>query len=170
MGRGASAAVALIIGTVEISDLRVSLIEVEMQVVSAIGTDQQAGKHILLALVGSALADFAPFLLNLLPHGAINNRLMDIFENHPIFTVVFDSLLIFVRLGVGLKIEDIAAILLQGKNFCDGRAVPLGRRLLLAFSGTLDTLFQPVARGVRISSRSSWAAICSVPMPSRVIP
>lgn len=106
MGRGASAAVALIIGTVEISDLRVSLIEVEMQVVSAIGTDQQAGKHILLALVGSALADFAPFLLNLLPHGAINNRLMDIFENHPIFTVVFDSLLIFVRLGVGLKIED----------------------------------------------------------------
>ena len=111
MGRGASAAVALIIGTVEISDLRVSLIEVEMQVVPAIGTDQQAGKHILLALVGSALADFAPFLLNLLPHGAINNRLMDIFENHPIFTVVFDS---------------------------------LGRRLLLAFSGTLDTLFQPV--------------------------
>ena len=63
MGRGASAAVALIIGTVAISDLRVSLIEVEMQVVSAIGTDQQAGKHILLALVGSALADFAPFLL-----------------------------------------------------------------------------------------------------------
>ena len=111
MGRGASAAVALIIGTVEISDLRVSLIEVEMQVVSAIGTDQQAGKHILLALVGSALADFAPFLLNLLPHGAINNRLMDIFENHPIFTVVFDSLLIFVRLGVGLKIEDMVFLI-----------------------------------------------------------
>ena len=33
---------------------------------------------------------------------------------------------------------------MQRKNFCDGRAVPLGRRLLLAFSGTLNTLFQPV--------------------------
>lgn len=97
MGRGASAAVALIIGTVEISDFRVSLIEMEMQVVSAIGTDQQAGKHILLALVGSALADFTPFLLNLLPHGAVNDRLMDIRENHPIFTVIFNPLLVLCR-------------------------------------------------------------------------
>lgn len=98
MGRGASAAVALIIGTVEISDLRVSLIEVEMQIVSAIGTDQQPGKHILFALVGAALANFTPFLLNLLPHGTVNNCLMDVFENHPIFTVIFDPLLIFIRL------------------------------------------------------------------------
>ena len=106
MGRGAGAAVAFIIGTVEISDLRVPLIEMKMQVVSAIGTDQQTGKYILFALVGAALADFPPFLLNLLPHGAVNDRLMDIFENHPIFTIVFDPLLIFVRLGVGLEIED----------------------------------------------------------------
>ena len=70
MGRGAGAAVAFIIGTVEISDLRVPLIEMKMQVVSAIGTDQQTGKHILFALLGAALADFPPFLLNLLPHGA----------------------------------------------------------------------------------------------------
>ena len=98
MGRGAGAAVAFIIGTVEISDLRVPLIEMEMQVVSAIGTDQQPGKHILFALVGAALADFAPFLLNLLPHGTVNDRLMDVFENHPIFTVIFDPLLVFIRL------------------------------------------------------------------------
>ena len=171
MGRGASAAVALIIGTVEISDLRVSLIEVEMQVVPAIGTDQQAGKHILLALVGSALADFAPFLLNLLPHGAINNRLMDIFENHPIFTVVFDSLLIFVRLGVGLKIEDIAAILLQGKNFCDGRAVPLGRRLLFALAGAFDALREPVGpRGQDIVLfKLGGNLLCSEPLQSHAV-
>ena len=92
--------------SVSTADLRVPLIEMKMQVVSAIGTDQQTGKHILFALVGAALADFPPFLLNLLPHGAVNDRLMDIFENHPIFTVVFDPLLIFVRLGVGLEIED----------------------------------------------------------------
>ena len=98
MGRGAGAAVALIVGAVEISDLRVSLIEMEMQVVSAIGTDQQTGKHILFALVGAALADFTPFLLNLLPHGAVNDRLMDILENHPIFTVIFDPLLVLVGL------------------------------------------------------------------------
>ena len=98
MGRGAGAAVALIVGAVEISDLRVSLIEMEMQVVSAIGTDQQTGKHILFALVGAALADFTPFLLNLLPHGAVNDRLMDILENHLIFTVIFDPLLVLVGL------------------------------------------------------------------------
>ena len=98
MGRGAGAAVALIVGAVEISDLRVSLIEMEMQVVSAIGTDQQTGKHILFALVGAALADFTPFLLNLLPHGAVNDRLMDILENHLILTVIFDPLLVLVGL------------------------------------------------------------------------
>ena len=98
MGRGAGAAVALIIGAVEISDFWVSLIEMEMQVVSAIGTDQQPGKHILFALVGAALADFTPFLLNQFPHGTVNNWLMDVFENHPIFTVIFDPLLIFIRL------------------------------------------------------------------------
>ncbi len=98
MGRGAGAAVALIVGAVEISDLRVSLIEMEMQVGSAIGTDQQTGKHILFALVGAALADFTPFLLNLLPHGAVNDRLMDILENHLIFTVIFDPLLVLVGL------------------------------------------------------------------------
>ena len=98
MGRGAGAAVALIVGAVEISDLRVSLIEMEMQVVYAIGTDQQTGKHILFAFIGTALADFAPFLLNLLPHGTVNDRLMDVFEYHPIFTVIFDPLLVLVGL------------------------------------------------------------------------
>lgn len=98
MGRGAGAAVAFIIGTVEISDLRVSLIEMEMQVVSAIGTDQQTGKHILFAFIGTALADFASFLLNLFPHGTVNDRLMDILENYPIFTVIFDPLLVLVGL------------------------------------------------------------------------
>ncbi len=98
MGRGAGAAVAFIIGAVEISYLRISLIEMEMQVIPAIGTDQQTGKHILFALVGAALADFPPFLLNLLPHGTVNDRLMDVFENHPIFTVIFDPLLVLVGL------------------------------------------------------------------------
>ena len=104
MSRGTGAAVALVVGTVEIPDFRVSLIEMEVQVVSTISTDQQTGKHILFAFVGTALANLATLLLNLLPHGAVNDRLMDIFENHPIFTVVFDPLLIFVRLGVGLEI------------------------------------------------------------------
>lgn len=43
MGRGTGTAVALVVGTVEILDFRVSLIEMEVQVVSAISTDYGDG-------------------------------------------------------------------------------------------------------------------------------
>ena len=116
----------------------------EMQVVSAIGTDQQTGKHILFALVGAALADFPPFLLNLLPHGAVNDRLMDIFENHPIFTVVFDPLLIFVRLGVGLEIDDIPAVFLLRQHLGNGRFTPSVRVRLCFLAASRKSLALPV--------------------------
>ena len=40
MGRGAGAAVALVVGAVEILDLRIALIEVKVKVAAAIDTDQ----------------------------------------------------------------------------------------------------------------------------------
>ena len=141
MGRGAGAAVAFIIGTVEISDLRVPLIEMKMQVVSAIGTDQQTGKHILFALVGAALADFAPLLLHLLKYGSFDDRLVDILEDDPILTVILQPLFVFVGFGVGLEVENVTAILLQRQDFGHGGTVPLGSGLLLALSRPLDVLF-----------------------------
>ena len=129
MGRGAGAAVALVVGAVEILDFRITLIEVKVKVAAAIGADQQAGKHIVFSVVGAALTDFAPFLLHLLIHSTLDDRLMDVLEHHPILAVIVDSLLILVGFGISFEIENVAAVFLQGENFGDGRAVPLGRRL-----------------------------------------
>lgn len=134
----------LVVGAVEILGLRIALIEVKMKVAAAIGADQQAGKHIVFSAVGAAFADFSPLLLHLLIHSTLNDRLMDILEHHPIFTVIADPLLIFVGLGISLEIENVAAVFLQGENFGNGGAIPLGRRLLFALAGALDALCEPV--------------------------
>ena len=63
-GRGAGAAIALVVGAVEILDLRIALIEMKVKVAAAISADQQAGKHIVFSIVGAALTDFAPLLLH----------------------------------------------------------------------------------------------------------
>jgi len=60
MGRGTGAAVALIVGAVEIHDLWIALIEVKVNVEAAVGADQQSGKHPVFSDVGMALADFDP--------------------------------------------------------------------------------------------------------------
>ena len=144
MGRGTGPPVALIVGTVEILDIGVALVEMEVEVIAAIGTHQQTGKHIAFPIVGTALAYLPSLLLDLLPHGAVNDRLMHILENDPVFTVILDPLFVLIGFGIGLEVEDIAAILLQGQYLCDGGAVPFRRRLLLAFSGPLDALLEPI--------------------------
>ena len=123
MGRGAGAAIALVVGAVEILDLRIALIEVKVKVAAAIGADQQAGKHIVFSIVGAALTDFAPFLLYLLIHSTLDDRLMDVLEHHPILTVIVDSFLILVGLGISFEIENVTTVFLQGENFGD----PAGR-------------------------------------------
>jgi high-affinity nickel permease len=52
MCRAASASVALVAGAVEILDLRVSLIEMEVEVISAVSAYKQAGKHTGIAVIG----------------------------------------------------------------------------------------------------------------------
>ena len=127
MGRGTGAAVALIVGAVEILDLRIALIEVKVKVAAAIGADQQAGKHIVFSIVGAALTDFAPLLLHLLIHSTLDDRLMDVLKHHPILAVIVDSLLILVGFGISFEIENVTTVFLQGENFGYCGAVPLGK-------------------------------------------
>lgn len=115
MRRGTSASVALIVGAVKILDIRIALIEMEVEIAAAIGAYQEAGEHIAFPVVGSALADFPPLLLDLFPYGTINDRLMHILENDPVFTVILDPLFVLVGFGIGLEVEDITAILLEGQ-------------------------------------------------------
>ena len=66
VGGGTGSPVALIVGAVEILNLRVALVEMEMEVVAAVRADQQAGEHIPLPLMGAAFADLPSLLLHLL--------------------------------------------------------------------------------------------------------
>ena len=113
MGRGAAAPATVVIGTVEILDIVIALVEVVIQVVTAIRAYQQAAEHIPFPVLGFSSADFPSLFLNLFPDHTINNRLMPVFENRPVFPVIGNPLLVFVGFGVGLEIQDIPAILLQ---------------------------------------------------------
>ena len=171
MSRGAGAAVALVVGAVEILDLRIALIEVKVKVAAAVGADQQAGKHIVFSVVGAALADFAPLLLHLLIHSTLDDRHMDVLEHHPILTVIVDSLLILVGFGISFEIENVTTVFLQGENFGYCGAVPLGRRLLFALAGAFDALREPVGpRGQDIVLfKLGGNLLCSEPLQSHAV-
>lgn len=124
MGRCTSPPAAVVVGAVEVFDIVISLIEMEVQVMTAIRTNQQAAEHITFAVLRLSPADLPAFLLNLLPDHPFDDRLMDIFEDDPVFPVIGNPLLVFVGFGVGLEIQDIPAILLQSENIHDGGGVP----------------------------------------------
>ena len=105
---------------VEIFDLWVALVEMEVKVIAAVRTDPKAGKHMFLTFMSAALTDLSPPLLNFLPGGPVNDGLMHILEDCPILAVIFNAALVFVGLGVGLEIENIAAIFLERKDFGNG--------------------------------------------------
>ena len=138
MGGSAAPTVALVVGTVRILDLRVALIEMKVQIVPAVSADQKVGEHIALPFVGTALADLAPLLLDLLKDGPLNDGLMDILEDDPVLPVILQPFLVLVRLGVGLEVEDVAAVFLQGQDLGHGGAVPHIETALFAFSGTAE--------------------------------
>ena len=106
MGRGAAAPATVVIGTVEILDIVIALVEVVIQVVTAIRAYQQAAEHITFAVLRLSTANLATLFLNLFPDHTINNQLMHVFENRPVFPVVGNPLLVFVGFGVGLEIVE----------------------------------------------------------------
>lgn len=146
MGGSTAPTVALIVGTVEILNLRVTLIEMEVKITAAISTDQKPGEHIALAFVGAALANFAPLLLNLFKDRPLNDGFVDILEDDPVFPVIGKPLFVLVRLGVGLEVENLTAILLR-ENVSDGGTVPHIRSAEFAFPRAIDALFTPISDG-----------------------
>ena len=96
MGGSTGPTVALVVGAVKILDVGVALIEMKVQVVSAISADQKAGEHIALPVVGTALADLAPLLLDLFKDRPLNDGFVDVLENDPVFPVVGKPLFVLV--------------------------------------------------------------------------
>lgn len=113
MGRCTSPPAAVVVGAVKVFDIVISLIEMEVQFMTAIRTNQQAAEHITFAVLRLSPANLATLFLNLFPDHTINNRLMHVFENRPVFPVIGNPLLVLIRLGIGLEVQYIPAILLQ---------------------------------------------------------
>ena len=81
---------------IPVLDVGVALIEMEVQVMPAVGADQKAGEHIAFPLMGAALADLAALLLDLLKDRPLNDRFVDTLEDDPVFTVILQPLFVFV--------------------------------------------------------------------------
>ena len=78
---------------------------------------------------------------------------MDIEEDCPVFFRVFNPALHLVGLGIGLEVDHIATVFLQGEDFLDGGMVPLGR-LQRAFGAALaDPLAGSIKSVVRNRAR-----------------
>ena len=73
---------------------------------------------------------------------------MDIEEDCPVFLRVFNPALHLVGLGVGLEVDHITAVFLQGEHLLDGGMSPLGRFQGAFGAAAVDTLAKPFAGAV----------------------
>ena len=128
MRLAALAIAGVMILTTEKLDVVVVLVEVEIEVAAALRAFQQAGEYAGF-LRDRGLFAACPFLerLHLFPSLAVNDSLMDIEEDFPVFLRVFDPLFHLVGLGVAFEVDHIAAVFLQGEDLLDGGVSPFGR-------------------------------------------
>ncbi|EQE41362.1 hypothetical protein QEY_0554 [Clostridioides difficile CD165] len=153
-------------------DVVVVLIKVEVQIAAALGTLHHAGKGAWLLGDGGALAPGSGLQrLYLFPSGPINNSLVNIEEDRPVFLRVFDPALHLVGFGVAFEVDDIAAILLRGKDFLDRGMAPLGRLQGTFGTAPACTLAAPVVGGVddTISAESGGSFGQPVPLQRHAV-
>ena len=94
-------------------DVVVFLIEMEVEIATAFGAFQPPGKYAGF-LRNSRFLSPCAFLqsLHLFPSDPVNDRLMDIEEDCPVFFRVFNTPFHFIGFGVAFEVDDIAAVLL----------------------------------------------------------
>ena len=130
-------------------DVVVALVEVESQIASALRAFQIAAKGAGLLCYGRPPAPGGLQALHLFPSHTVNDGLMDIEEDCPVFFRVFNPALHLVGLGIGLEVNYIATVFLQGEDFLDGGMVPLGRLQRTFGAALVDPLAGSIGRGVQ---------------------
>ena len=134
-------------------DVVVALVKMEVQIAAALRAFQIAAKGAGLLCDGRPSAPGGLQTLHLFPSHPVNDGLMDIEEDCPVFLRVFNLTFHLVGLGVGLEVNYIAAVFLQGEDFLNGGMVPLGR-LQRAFGAALaDPLAGSIKSVVRNRAR-----------------
>ena len=96
------------------------------QLAAAIGAIKKIAKHILLAVLlfrSTALCLYDK-RLHQLKIITIDNRLVNILEYNPVFFRIVVPFLILVGFGISFEVDDIAAILLLGKDFGNSGFAP----------------------------------------------
>lgn len=150
MGRIAGAAVALIVGAVEILEVGVRVVDIEIELAPAVGAIEKAGKHILFHRLWRSPFCTFPDTLHHFPCLTVNNPLMDALENRMIFLRVFVAPLILEGFGVGLEVYHIPHIFAGVEDFIDCGLAPIVGAVFertALFSASADTLAFPVFRG-----------------------
>jgi hypothetical protein len=112
MCRGTFAKSRIMVVATEKPDVVIILVKVESQIATALGTFHNAGEHAGLLRNGCASAARGTQTLHLFPTDTVNDRLMDIKEDGPVFIRVFNTALHLIRLGIALEVNDIAAVFL----------------------------------------------------------
>ena len=119
---------------------------------------------------GGALAPCPGFQrLYLFPSGPINDGLVNIEEDRPVFLRVFDPLFHLVGFGVAFEVDDIAAVFLQGENFLDGGVSSFGRLQGTFGAAAVDSLVPPIVGGMTMPSLPKALAISAKPYPTKAI-
>ena len=153
-------------------DVMVILIKMEVQIATTLGTLHHAGKNAWLLGNGRALAPCPGFQrLYLFPSRPINDGLVNIEEDRPVFLRVFDPLFHLVGFGVAFEVDHIATILLCGKDFLDCGVAPLGRLQGTFGAAPACTLAAPVIGRVddTISTESGGSFSQPVPLQSHAV-
>ena len=149
MGRRAFVEPGIVVVAAKELDVVVALVEVESQIASALRAFQIAAKGAGLLCYGRPPAPGGLQALHLFPSHTVNDGLMDIEEDGPVFFRVFNPALHLVGLGIGLEVNYIATVFLQGEDFLDGGMVPLGRLQRTFGAALADPLAGSIGRGVQ---------------------
>ena len=134
MGFVAGSPVAPVVGTVEILNGAVGMVDVVMQLMAAVGAVQQTSEHILLGVLGLPALCPLPELLHLFPCGLVDDGLMVVFKDSPIFFGIVQAALILEGFGVGFEINQGARVLPEGQDFGDGGLTPFAGGVLALFA------------------------------------
>ena len=86
-------------------DVVIILVKVESQIATALGAFHNAGEHAGLLRNGCSSAACCMQALHLFPTDTVNDRIMDIEENRPVFFRVFNAAFYLVGLGISLEVD-----------------------------------------------------------------
>ena len=114
-----------------------------MPAISTVKKAREDAFLLVLVLWRSALSLFYK-LLHLLPRVAVNDRLVNVLEDCPIFFWVLNSCFVSERLLRALEVDDITAVFLLCEHLGNGCLAPLIRIGLCLLTTSTHTLTLPI--------------------------